>query len=158
MKYSKLEKNNVYSVPESLEKIIFDSGASVPRDTKARIDFVKSLGYLEVKESSFPTPPPELNGKCRIALDNPVMTSTGILERKYKFIPLTTDQVTYMESKNRARRDEILKTDIDTMNPIRWEALTAEQKTAWTEYRQALLDVTNQAGWPANVNWPRKPV
>ena len=36
--------------------------------------------------------------------------------------------------------------------------LTAEQKAAWATYRQALRDVTAQAGFPLNVIWPTKPV
>lgn len=34
--------------------------------------------------------------------------------------------------------------------------LTAEQKTAWQAYRQALRDLPKQSNWP-NVNWPEKP-
>ena len=35
--------------------------------------------------------------------------------------------------------------------------LTAEQKQAWAEYRQALRDVPEQAGFPENVAWPLVP-
>jgi len=35
--------------------------------------------------------------------------------------------------------------------------LTAAQKSAWVVYRQALRDVTKQAGFPANVTWPIVP-
>lgn len=35
--------------------------------------------------------------------------------------------------------------------------LTAEQKAAWSTYRQALRDVTEQAGFPASVVWPTAP-
>lgn len=34
--------------------------------------------------------------------------------------------------------------------------LTAAQKTAWAAYRQALRDVTAQAGFPVDVVWPVK--
>jgi len=27
----------------------------------------------------------------------------------------------------------------------------------WTDYRQALRDITEQSGFPENVNWPEKP-
>lgn len=30
-------------------------------------------------------------------------------------------------------------------------------QTAWAAYRQALRDVTDQEGFPANVVWPDKP-
>lgn len=35
--------------------------------------------------------------------------------------------------------------------------LTTEQKNAWTEYRQALRDIPQQAGFPATVEWPNNP-
>lgn len=30
-------------------------------------------------------------------------------------------------------------------------------KTAWATYRQALRDITTQAGFPVNIEWPVKP-
>lgn len=35
--------------------------------------------------------------------------------------------------------------------------LTTEQKQAWAEYRQALRDIPEQAGFPENVAWPLVP-
>lgn len=35
--------------------------------------------------------------------------------------------------------------------------LTVEKQTAWATYRQALRDVTDQAGYPLNVEWPVAP-
>lgn len=35
--------------------------------------------------------------------------------------------------------------------------LTVEKQTAWATYRQALRDVTDQAGYPLNVEWPTQP-
>ena len=35
--------------------------------------------------------------------------------------------------------------------------LNAEQKTAWTTYRQALRDITTQSGFPTDVTWPSAP-
>ncbi len=58
---------------------------------------------------------------------------------------------------NRAKRDALLQTAIDAMNPMRWEALSELQKDAWRAYRQALLDVPQQEGFPVNVVWPVPP-
>lgn len=30
-------------------------------------------------------------------------------------------------------------------------------KVAWATYRQALRDITEQAGFPSQINWPQKP-
>ena len=35
--------------------------------------------------------------------------------------------------------------------------LTAAEKTAWKAYRQALRDITEQAGFPDAVEWPVTP-
>lgn len=57
----------------------------------------------------------------------------------------------------RGQRDELLRDNVDTMNPMRWNAMSAAQQQQWTDYRQALLDVTQQQGFPTNVVWPVKP-
>lgn len=59
----------------------------------------------------------------------------------------------------RKQRDEILSSEVDPIvsNPLRWSALTAEQQQAWADYRQALLDIPQQSGFPHNVVWPTKP-
>ena len=36
-------------------------------------------------------------------------------------------------------------------------SLTAEQRTAWAIYRQALRDVPAQSEYPRNINWPQQP-
>jgi hypothetical protein len=35
--------------------------------------------------------------------------------------------------------------------------LSAEQKTAWVTYRQALRDIPTQSGFPSDITWPTKP-
>lgn len=61
--------------------------------------------------------------------------------------------------KVRAERNMKLATEVDPIagNTLRWAALTAEQQQAWADYRQALLDIPQQAGFPNEVVWPVKP-
>ena len=61
--------------------------------------------------------------------------------------------------KARKQRDAILSAEVDPIvsNPLRWAALTAEQQQAWADYRQALLDIPQQAGFPHDIIWPTKP-
>tara|TARA_R110002153_G_scaffold149743_1_gene301306 strand:- start:29 stop:253 length:225 start_codon:yes stop_codon:yes gene_type:complete len=56
-------------------------------------------------------------------------------------------------------RDQLLETEVDPAPSrfIEWEAKSEEQKTAWKNYRQALLDVTDQEGFPYTIVWPTKP-
>lgn len=59
----------------------------------------------------------------------------------------------------RAERNMKLATEVDTTagNLLRWNALTPEQQAALAAYRQALLDVTAQPGFPHEINWPQAP-
>ena len=59
----------------------------------------------------------------------------------------------------RGERDMKLSTEVDPIagNALRWAALSAEEQAAWAVYRQALLDVPEQAGFPHDVAWPVKP-
>jgi Phage tail assembly chaperone protein len=54
-------------------------------------------------------------------------------------------------------RDQLLKEGPDRINPLWWGSMTQDQQNAWSVYRQDLLDVTNQPGYPVSVNWPIKP-
>jgi len=58
----------------------------------------------------------------------------------------------------RADRDGRL-TEVDAIagNALRWAALDADTQAAWSAYRQALLDVPQQSGFPHSVTWPTKP-
>ena len=58
----------------------------------------------------------------------------------------------------RGERDDLLvEVDAFVGNPLRWATLSAAQQDAWAGYRQALLDVPQQAGFPNDVVWPVKP-
>ena len=57
----------------------------------------------------------------------------------------------------REERDFFLKENVDSMNPMRWESMTTEKQDLWRSYRQALLDISTQEGFPFTVSWPEKP-
>lgn len=57
----------------------------------------------------------------------------------------------------RAERDRLLATNVDAINAVRWAAMSEPDRAAWTAYRQALLDVPQQAGFPLEVEWPVVP-
>lgn len=54
-------------------------------------------------------------------------------------------------------RDRLLANGPDRINPIWWGSMTPAQQSAWESYRQALLDITNQPGYPMTIDWPNKP-
>lgn len=59
----------------------------------------------------------------------------------------------------RAARDlRLAELDAIISNPLRWMAFSPEEQAALARYRQALLDVPDQAGFPGEVIWPVFPV
>jgi hypothetical protein len=53
-------------------------------------------------------------------------------------------------------RDQLLS-KVDRVNPIWYASLTVEQQTQLQQYRQALLSVPQQTGFPAEIAWPTQP-
>ncbi len=72
-----------------------------------------------------------------------------------EWTPPTTEQLT---ANARGQRDNLLS-EIDNIvgNPLRWASFSETQQQAWADYRQALLDVPQQAGFPNTIDWPTKP-
>lgn len=63
-----------------------------------------------------------------------------------------------LDSKIRTERDTLLiQLDAIVMNPLRWNGLTQAEQDELSTYRQALLDVPQQDGFPDTVEWPTKP-
>lgn len=74
--------------------------------------------------------------------------------------PPTQDQLDAWASvRVRNERDRRLTNEVDPIvtNPLRWAALSVEKQNEWSAYRTALLDITDQDGFPQNVIWPNKP-
>lgn len=55
------------------------------------------------------------------------------------------------------RRDSLLQDGPDRISPLWWDSMTAEVKAVWSKYRQDLLDVPNQPGFPKTIVWPTRP-
>lgn len=59
----------------------------------------------------------------------------------------------------RDKRNYKLIKEVDPIatNILRWNDMTSEKQQEWADYRQALLDVPQQEGFPSSVTWPTKP-
>ena len=58
----------------------------------------------------------------------------------------------------RADRDNrLIEVDAIANNALRWADLTSDKQAEWATYRQALLNVPQQAGFPQTVTWPTEP-
>lgn len=71
--------------------------------------------------------------------------------------PSRGDIVSPLAKDIRSERDILLTSTVDTLNGPRWSLMDAAQQALWVEYRQALLDIPTQAGFPANITWPEAP-
>lgn len=117
---------------------------------------IKGLQIEFGNQTQWPTNEPLFFGTCD---DDADLTTPGVIRS------LTLDEYQLEQRKEndtkamqvRERRDWLLRTEVDSYNPIRWETLMPEQQDAMRGYRQALLDITTQPGFPWNVTWPVAP-
>jgi hypothetical protein len=56
----------------------------------------------------------------------------------------------------RKERDSLLS-KVDKINPLWYVSLNQTQQNELAQYRQALLDVPQQSGFPTQIDWPAKP-
>ncbi|UYD72136.1 tail assembly chaperone [Vibrio phage vB_VpaM_VPs20] len=61
------------------------------------------------------------------------------------------EEIRYQRGHKLAKVDELV------MNPLRWVSFTSEEQQTIAEYRQALLDITEQETFPESVEWPDNP-
>ena len=81
-----------------------------------------------------------------VGLDNSVSVNQGWIDEEVSNLV-------------RQFRNDLMILEIDPIvsNPLRWGSLSDEQQLAFTVYRQNLLDIPQQEGFPHNVVWPTKP-
>lgn len=74
-------------------------------------------------------------------------------------IPTPEEEAAILAREVRRERNRKLREEVDIIvrHPLRWDDLTAEQKSAWATYRTDLLNVPQQASFPHIVTWPDKP-
>ena len=88
-----------------------------------------------------------------------LLDAMGVAGDVAAYVPPTQAELdAELSEQLRGERDSLLvEVDAFVGNPLRWATLSAEQQDAWAVYRQALLDVPQQAGFPNDVTWPVKP-
>lgn len=59
----------------------------------------------------------------------------------------------------RARRKLVLLGVVDPFvtNPLRWQSLTEAEHAEVNSFRDALLNISEQEGWPLDITWPETP-
>ena len=101
----------------------------------------------------------DYSASTHYVVDHNVVAKPARPEGEYDFDYATkTWQLNQEATKNivRYQRNQRLSA-VDRVNPIWYATLTTEQQTELATYRQALLDVPQQSGWPESVDWPQQP-
>jgi hypothetical protein len=78
----------------------------------------------------------------------------GLVEGYHEISQSTVDPTE--ADQTRLVRNQLLAA-VDRINPVWWNSLTPQQQQELIVYRQALLDVPQQSGFPTAVSWPAKP-
>lgn len=117
---------------------------------------IKGFRYEWANQTEWPTDRPLFFGPCD---DDADINIPGVIktltEQQYLSMRQTETDCKIIQMRN--ERDYRLRADVDSLNPMRWEMLSENEKDAWRIYRQDLLDVPQQENFPWAVTWPNKP-
>lgn len=141
-------KNIKFTYVDSITEI---SVAKEPSKHGPHFPKIKGLEFSFARESLYPTQVPQFIGTCD---DDADLMIDGFLQE------LTDDELQkergfetdFQAQRIRAQRNAMLAsydwTQLDD-SPV--------DKTAWAIYRQELRDITSQADFPWEVQWPAQP-
>jgi hypothetical protein len=150
MLFVHIDDLNVLLTKTALEAQMLSKGISPPANKVEEV--LKDFGYHCVDIAD--TVPEQRNG---FKISVVARIQDGKYVRKHDYVPLTIQDTEDLKEKIREKRDSLLVSDVDSVSVIRWESFTEEQKTEWSVYRQALLNIPQQVDFPFNINWPTKP-
>lgn len=91
------------------------------------------------------------------AVPKAVDPSTSL--KKYYFDNTSKQWVVDVDATDRLARSyrSIMLSLVDKINPIWWAELSPTEQQAVVDFRYQLLNVPQQEGFPADINWPEKP-
>ena len=126
--------------------------------------YINDIGWIdcEIDHPEYGWIPYTLNpDDTDMTIDNNVLLAAMVANNDVAaYVPPSQEELDEMAAGEvRYVRNVKLYTEVDPIagNALRWAALTEGQRQAWSDYRQALLDVPQQAGFPHEVVWPTKP-
>lgn len=91
-------------------------------------------------------------------IDNSALLTLIGNDKQAYVAPTAEEAEAELAANVRLERDfRLTQMDAYVSNPLRWAAMSSDDQAAWTTYRQALLDVPQQSGFPNTVNWPSAP-
>ena len=117
---------------------------------------VEGLNIVWWNQTEWPTDRPLFYGTCSDNANTDIPGVINVLtEEQYLASRETETGIKSMQVRD--ERDYRIRSEVDVYNPIRWEALSEEQREQLKQYRSELLDVPQQEGFPWEVIWPTRP-
>lgn len=149
--FAKITNGTVHKFPYSVGQLRRDNpNTSFPKIISEQT--MAEYGVFPVSE----LPAPSFDSWTHYLEYNPVPV---LQDGKWVTVPtvyeLTQDQI---ELRNASLAKDIRAKRDTLLSATDWMALSdVVMSEAWANYRQALRDVTAQAGFPVSVVWPEKP-
>jgi hypothetical protein len=95
----------------------------------------------------------------KIIETTPVLRENGIWYQAWSEVEMTAEEqeVATTQEANQMRTQRNFRLMQSDWSQLPDAKITAEKKTEWVTYRQALRDITDQAGFPWTITWPTQP-
>lgn len=75
----------------------------------------------------------------------------------YQAVEINSIPITQSDMVRNKRNSLLTNLDRTISNPLRWASFSQQEQADFAQYRQALLDVPQQPGFPELVTWPQPP-
>lgn len=156
MLYFQIDKSgNALTSPrtyEEIKKFVGNFGFGLPLEELITRDSLLNFGIARVsthswKEGHHPLEMDVPYGKIKV-FDLPVFDPGGFYKKVVKLVDATDQQIQIFKDKITEFRNEILNYHIDKINAVFWNSLSEIDKQTIKDYRQSLLDITDQEGFP----------
>jgi len=148
--YVKTLNNELHEFPYSIKKLKEDnSNTSFPQ--KISSDVLEGYGVYSVVRAEDPA---LTHTQTADHASVPVLVD-GVWTLPWVVRDKTEDEIASEAKVVRYERDEILDQCDWTQMPD--SPLDDSTKASWATYRTALRDISEQAGFPTNINWPTAP-
>ena len=155
MLYVKVDANgNPIEVAKNyseIKKEYSSKNTAIPNESNFLAN-LPSFAYAEVPYSE----PPKPKAGMKVVIDVPQKNPDGTMLRKWKEVAVINEEKIEMDSIMRTRRDQVLKTYIDSISPVRWNNMNDEDKAEVEAFYKSVLDMPEDPAWPF-ITFPLRP-
>jgi hypothetical protein len=154
--FARVINKKIQKYPFSLNTLIAENpNTSFPKNLQVDFDCLAQYNVYRV----FPSIKPEIDSNTQKLLEDSPRYDDESEQwiETWKVIDLTPEE---KEAKYQGAAAEVKSKRNDLLSKSDWTQLpdSGADKQQWAVYRQALREVSSQAGFPFNVVWPSKPL